>query len=298
MSVDSPSKPKVTLSINDRVLTAEDGTRIAYRVEGTGPALVLTNGLTTTTTFWKYVRPVWLKQHTVMTWDLPGHGNSGPAMSPRSANVYGQPRLIAALMSEVGIERAVQIGWSTGAQIALEMYRQFPAQCESIAMVLGGAGHVLRNTRLPVPGTVIHRMTRAVPPVVFSAAVRALMIGANTSLAVTLARKVGLIGERVSHEDAREIPAHVATVHRRTLQRLLISAETHSAHAVLPSLKVPLLIVAGDRDPFAPTERVGLELMQVADGAQLLRLPNGTHTALLEDHALIGERIEQFVSGR
>ena len=41
---------------NHLTVSAPDGTTIAYSVAGKGPALVLTNGLTTTSFFWKYLR--------------------------------------------------------------------------------------------------------------------------------------------------------------------------------------------------------------------------------------------------
>src|SRR5262249_28760550 len=160
------------LSINDRYLVAHDGTRIAYRVEGSGPALVLTNGLTTTTTFWKYLRPRWLQKHTLLTWDLPGHGNSGPAQSAEGASFPGQPRFLAAVMRAAGLSHAAQIGWSTGAQVVLETYRQFPALCDSLSLLLGGAGNVLTTSRLPVGGALIDRLARDLPEPVFAATFR------------------------------------------------------------------------------------------------------------------------------
>ena len=47
---------------NDQSLLAPDGTRIAFRAVGSGPTLLLTNGLTTTSTFWKYLIPIWLER--------------------------------------------------------------------------------------------------------------------------------------------------------------------------------------------------------------------------------------------
>lgn len=285
-----------TLSINDRALTAHDGTRIAYRVEGTGPALVLTNGLTTTTMFWKYVRPIWLQQHTIVTWDLPGHGNSGPALSAETASVPGQPALIAQVMKAAGIERAVQIGWSTGSQVVLELYRQHPALCESLVVVLGGAGHALDNTRLPMKGSVIDWLATHLPPPVFEATVRLLQSSFRTPAALLMGRQVGLIGRLVSEADAAEMTAHIASVHPGTLQGLLHSFQVHSAQDLLATLAVPLLIVAGDVDPFAPTDLVGLPLQRSAPGSELLRLPRGTHTALLEESYLIAAQVQRFIA--
>ena len=65
---------------------------------------------------------------------------------------------------------------------------------------------------------------------------------------------------------------------------------------MLSQLAVPLLILSGDRDPFAPSELVGVPLHRAAPGSQLLRLPNGTHTALLEEPQLIADTVEEFVT--
>ena len=285
----------MAMSINDRELRSPDGTRIAYAIAGSGPALVLTNGLTTTTTFWKYLRPTWLKRHTVVTWDMPGHGNSSAAASATSASIEAQPSFIAQVMRAVGIERATHIGWSTGSQVVLELYRQRPQLCDALVMVLGGAGNALDPTRLPLSGTLIDRLTRALPPALFAASTRYLSAAFQHPRALPVARWFDLIGPHVSPRDAAEITAHIASVEPATLQRLLHSCQAHSAHAVLANLRVPLLIIAGDKDPFAPSERVGVLLQRDAPGSELLRLANGTHTAMLEEPERIAHAVERFL---
>jgi len=109
------------MPVNDKSLLAPDGTRIAYGVTGRGPALMLTNGLTTTTRFWKYLRPMWREKYTVITWDFPGHGGSAPAASLRSATVEAQPAIMAAILDQLGIDAAVHVGWSVGSQVVLEL---------------------------------------------------------------------------------------------------------------------------------------------------------------------------------
>jgi pimeloyl-ACP methyl ester carboxylesterase len=284
------------LSINDASLRTEDGTRIAYRVEGDGPAIVLTNGLTTTTTFWKYVRPVWLQRHTVVTWDLPGHGNSSPAQSGDSATVEAQARFITQIMRAIGITRAAQVGWSTGTQVVLETYRRYPELCQSLVMMLGGAGHALSQTRLVVGGASIDWLARTLPQQVFAGACRVLSSGFRKPGALQLGRWSGVIGPHVSAADMQQLTDHIASVDFGTLQRMLGSFQAHTAQSALATLRVPLLIVSGDEDNFAPTETVGLALKRAAPSSELLRLPKGTHTALLEEPALIAEAVERFLS--
>src|SRR4051794_7936793 len=122
------------------VLLLADGTRIAYQLHGQSapghegqraPAFVLTNGLTTNTAFWKNVLPVWAARHTVLTWDLPGHGDSSPARTPASASVQAQAAIVAQLMAASGLEHAVQVGWSTGCQVVLEIQRRTPGLCDA-----------------------------------------------------------------------------------------------------------------------------------------------------------------------
>jgi pimeloyl-ACP methyl ester carboxylesterase len=281
------------LSCNDQTLVIGDGTRIAYRIEGHGPALILTNGLTTTTTFWQYLRPSWLRKHRVLTWDLPGHGASGPAQTPATASVPALPGILRAVMDAAGVQRGVHVGWSTGSQVVLEMYRQQPEACDGLVLLLGAAGHVLDTTQLPVPGSLLFAVARYTPTLVFSTVFRGLSRSAGVA-SYTLGRALGLVGERATPEHVREIVEHIASVDPGTLQQMLCSVQTHSAHDVLARAKVPMLIVAGDADPFAPSERVGLPMHAAASHSQLLRLPRGTHTAMLEEPALIAGAVERF----
>jgi pimeloyl-ACP methyl ester carboxylesterase len=112
---------------------------------------------------------------------------------------------------------------------------------------------------------------------------------------VELGRKLGLVGPRASDEDMREVIEHIVKVDAHTLQSMLLSIQEHSARTVVRSLRVPLLIVSGDKDPFAPSELVGVPLHAAAPGSELLRLPDGTHTAMLEEHELITECVLAFV---
>ncbi|MFY0542183.1 hypothetical protein [Nannocystis pusilla] len=46
------SSPRPRMTAPDRTIVAADGTRVVYRREGEGPALLLCNGITTSRFFW------------------------------------------------------------------------------------------------------------------------------------------------------------------------------------------------------------------------------------------------------
>lgn len=278
----------------DRQLVAPDGTRIAYGVTGSGPALLLTNGLTTDTTFWKYLAPRWARHHTVICWDLPGHGQSDPARTSHYATVEAQPALMRAILDRLHIERALQVGWSTGCQLVLEFYRHHSERCSALALLFGGAGRVLDTTQLPLPGPWFAPLVRAMPPKLFTLLCRGISRAAAEPLSIPLARKLGLIGQHTSEEDLRQVFAHIGTVDPLTLRQMLLSLHAHSAHDVLPRVSVPLLIFGGDRDPFASSDRVGVAMHAAAPRSELIRLPQGTHTALLDEAETIAREIENL----
>lgn len=280
---------------NNRSILAPDGTRIAYSVAGRGPALLLTNGLTTTTFVWKYLKPRWLEHHTVITWDLPGHGRSERAHSASSASIEGLPAIMGRVMDDVGVERAVQVGFSTGCQIALELARQQPTRVAAFIALLGSYRHALSTTRLPMPGQLLHLGLRSAAARSFATLVQQLVLLGRLPLGLAPLRLVGMIGE-IDESDMFQLIADLRRVDPSTCARLACSAEAHSAEDVLPALRVPVLIVAGERDVFAPPRYVGEPMHRATPHSELVRMKGATHTALLDHHEAIAAAVAPFLS--
>jgi len=285
-------------SSNAQRLPAPDGTELAYWLLGQGPGMVLTNGLTTSTAFWTYLAPGWARTHRLLMWDLPGHGASSPARSERSALLAAQPELLVRLMDAAGIERAVQVGWSTGCQVVLELYRLHPERCAALVLLLGAPGRVLSTAKLPLPGPAIGWLVRRTPRPLFAAVTRAMALAADAPGGQLAPRALGLIGKGTSRADAARITSHLRSIDSRTVQAMIASAQAHSAWDVLPAITCPVLIVAGDADPFAPARDVGVPMHALCATAELLRLPEGSHTALFDHAGAISAAVEDFLARR
>jgi 3-oxoadipate enol-lactonase/4-carboxymuconolactone decarboxylase len=278
-----------------RWVSAADGTKVAYSIVGDGPALMLSNGLTTSTPFWKYLRAGWTSSYRVITWDLPGHGRSAPPNTRACLEIEAQPDIMVRIMDAEGIARATHIGFSVGCQIVLEMARQERARCDALVLLLGTAGNVFSTLRLPVGRWTPHLLL-ALPAPLFSVWYRSLARAARFPLAGTLAKSLGLIGARIKDADLRELLMHLTTLDPLSLQYMARCAQRHSAHDILATLSLPLLIVAGDSDPFAPLESVGRMLHEAAPGSQLVELAGATHTAMLEDPDAILDAVGHFLA--
>ena len=281
--------------MSQQFVEAPDGTRVAFSVRGSGPALVLTNGLTTTSWFWQYLAPRWAEGHTVITWELPGHGSSEPARSRTSASIEGQPAIIVRIMDELGIRSATHVGFSVGCQVVLELARQAPDRCDALVALFGSYEHALRSTALPVPGALLHRMLHDRGGPAFASFVFRLAQLARAPGGLALVRGLHIVGRQAREEDLKRMMRNMLRLHPATCAALACSAEEHSAAPGLAHLRMPLLIMAGDRDRFAPPRRVGEPLHRAVPHSVFVRLTTATHTALFDHAEQIDESVSSFL---
>lgn len=131
-----------------RFATSPDGTRIAYDVTGSGPALMLLHGGGQTRTSWNergYVEPL-AKQFTVITVDLRGSGESG---TPDTAEAYALDRVLEDLIAvadSAGATRFHVWGFGHGATIG----RYLAARSDRVI----SAVLVAANMGAPITGVV------------------------------------------------------------------------------------------------------------------------------------------------
>jgi pimeloyl-ACP methyl ester carboxylesterase len=108
------------------------GARVRYLEQGRGPSVVLLHGFASSLDTWKSVQPELARRHRTLSLDLKGFGwTDRPEgdYSPRA-----QAELVRALMDQRGIDRAVIVGHSWGASIALELALAHPARVQRLAL--------------------------------------------------------------------------------------------------------------------------------------------------------------------
>jgi len=105
--------------------------KLAYEITGSGEPLVLLHGMGSSSNSWKIIRPTLQEKFQVITFDLPGHGNT--AFDPdQPMDPYSLALLIKDQLDELGIERAHFAGNSLGGWIALEIAAAFPERSKSV----------------------------------------------------------------------------------------------------------------------------------------------------------------------
>ena len=112
--------------MNARVISAPaiqhvrtpDGTRIAYRELGDGPAVLLVHGWPTSSFLYRNVMPALAERNRVVAIDLPGFGESDkPVDAPYDFDFF--ERMIDAFLAAVGIDRVAIVGHDLGGPVAV-----------------------------------------------------------------------------------------------------------------------------------------------------------------------------------
>lgn len=120
------------------------GYRRAFRIAGSGPALLLIHGIGDNSTTWTPVHSRLARRFTVIAPDLLGHGLSDKPRADYSVAAYANG--MRDLMSVLDIDRATVVGHSLGGGVAMQFAYQFPQLLERLILV--GAGGVTRDVNI------------------------------------------------------------------------------------------------------------------------------------------------------
>lgn len=117
------------------------GYRRAYRIAGSGPAILLIHGIGDNSTTWHTVQTELAQRFTVIAPDLLGHGKSDKPRADYSVAAYANG--MRDLLSVLEIDRVTIIGHSLGGGVAMQFAYQFPYLVERLILV--GAGGVTKD---------------------------------------------------------------------------------------------------------------------------------------------------------
>jgi pimeloyl-ACP methyl ester carboxylesterase len=282
----------------ERYATSGDGTRIYWESLGDGaPPVVLVDGIGCAGYIWGRLFPDLARQRRVVHWNYRGHGRSELPHDPERVTIEDCLDDLFAVMDDAGLPAAVLVGHSMGVQIVLEAHRRAPRRVLALVLATGSPGRPLdtfHDSRLM--GRIFPTLKEAVLawPELARRAFRTVL---PTRFALEVGRWLEVNRHLLPVEDLRRYLEDLSSIDPTVFVRMLASAAGHDASDHLPDVDVPALVIAGERDTFTPmwlSERMHAAI----PGAELLLLPTGTHTGLLEHPELVWLRLEKFLVER
>jgi len=240
------------------------GTRLHVRDEGPrdAPAVLLLHGFGSSLHTWDTWATALRERHRVLRIDLPGHGLSGPD----ATGDYGDARslaLLVALLDARGLSRVTLVGHSIGGRIAWRFAAEHPDRIERLVLVApdGFASPGFEYGRAPEVPTVLTAMRWVLP----RAALKANLEPAFADPAML--------------DDALLTRYHelmLAPGNREALLHRMRQTVLEDPVPRLATIRVPVLLVWGERDAMIPVTNAGDYLRALPD-ATLERLPGVGH---------------------
>jgi pimeloyl-ACP methyl ester carboxylesterase len=111
-----------------------DGVRLAFRVEGRGPPLVLIHSHFYTMRQWQPWVEALQDDFTIIRYDLTGHGLTGPDPSGDYSRARGI-QLLNGLLDHLGITRAAVAGSSTGGALAWYYAARYRERVDKLILI-------------------------------------------------------------------------------------------------------------------------------------------------------------------
>jgi pimeloyl-ACP methyl ester carboxylesterase len=112
------------------------GYRRAFRIAGSGPALLLIHGVGDDSSTWNSVHSSLAQRFTVIAPDLLGHGASDKPRADYSLAAFANG--MRDLLATLGIDRVTVVGHSLGGGIAAQFAYQYPQMVERVVLVSSG----------------------------------------------------------------------------------------------------------------------------------------------------------------
>jgi pimeloyl-ACP methyl ester carboxylesterase len=122
-----------TIEIND--------TTLYFETHGAGPAILLTHGFSATSQMWQGQIDALSSEHTLILWDMRGHGRSA---SPDDPDAYSEAHTVAdmaALLDHHGCEQSVIGGLSLGGYMSLAFNLAHPGRTHCLLIIDTGPGY-------------------------------------------------------------------------------------------------------------------------------------------------------------
>lgn len=277
----------------------EDGIPLYWRSIGQGPiTLVCCNGVGVSTFFYKYVATHFRDRFRVVLWDYRGHGRSAPPPEPISNADLSVARCATDLrivLDAIGVtEPSILLGHSMGCQVILEFAHQHPERVRALIPMFGTYGRpldTLLDSKMSKPAFgVIHRIVRWGG----RAGARLLLPLYDSPIAFPVGGLTGLVDRHYAGQtDIDKYLEHLGAMDPRVFFGMVAAAAEHSMRELLPSIEIPTLVIASERDLFTPLY-LSTEMADRMPHAELLVLAEASHAAIVEHPDTINRRIERF----
>lgn len=258
-----------------------------------GPAIVCIHGLTANHTCWASVADVLSPAHRLIAYDLRGRGESDKPDKGYSLAVHGDD--LEGLLDHFGLKKAVLIGHSLGAHIAVRFAATRPQRVAKLVLVDGG---------LDVRHEVIESLRPAINRLGVEFPSLELFMGFVRALPMFEGRWNDYL-DRYFRYDVEELPAGTvrAKSARLAIEEEIANLERERLWVYHHQVKAPTLIFRAPDGLLTPTDCLMTQeeaeaMAHAIPRSKLVVVPGTNHyTVLLGQHPKVKTALRAFLKG-
>lgn len=284
--------------MHSHTLTTPGGVRLHAESNGSGPTMLLCNGLFCTT---QYFVPWWnhfAASYRLVQFDYRSHGASDDDPDPRNVTI---PRLVddaALALEQLCPEQTIVVGHSMGVRIALELYLRYPHRIPGMILLCGSA----YDSMGPIPSIPLFKSgvlgtLRAADHVVpVAQLIKDVTVGKDlvSKVAYLLG---GMSRDLTPREPVEALLANLDRLDVRMMTTLAQSYIRHSARDILPMVRVPTLFMVGEKDSLALPSHAW-EVSRLMPDCEAYLVQGCTHLAPVEKPDEVHRVAESFLRRR
>jgi pimeloyl-ACP methyl ester carboxylesterase len=258
-----------------------------------GPAVICIHGLTANHVCWASVADVHSPAHRLVAYDLRGRGESDKPDKGYSLAIHGED--LEALLDQFKLKKAILVGHSLGAHIALRFAATRPQRVERLVLIDGGLD--VRHEVLESLRPAIDRLGVEFPSL-------DMFLGFVRMLPMFEGRWNDYL-ERYFRYDVEELPGGTvrAKASRQAIEEEIASLERERLWVYHHRVKAPTLIFRAPDGLLTPTDCLmtqeeGEAMAHAIPRSKLVVVPGTNHyTVLLGQHPKVKSALRAFLKG-
>jgi len=242
---------------------------------GSGPWVTLAHALGASHAMWAPQVQALAVRHTVLAYDIRGHGNTGVTPGPYSLEQLADDA--QALLAHLGVVRTHWVGLSLGGMVGQVLALRHPQQLDRV---------VLADTNAVVPPTGQAMWTER--------AALARREGMQALVEGTLGRWFTPAFAARDPQTLQHVGAQIAATPAEGYAACCSAICGLNTLEQLPRLTHPALVMVGEQDHATPVA-LSRQIAQAWPGAQLVVLPDAAHLSNLEQPGAFNRELLQFL---
>lgn len=276
---------------------ASDKTPIYYETYGEGEPVVLVYGLACLINHWHHQIEFLSQNYKVIVFDIRGHHKSTPVLKTENLSLDHLASDMKGLINHLGYESAHFAGHSFGVPYLIYANLVCPEIFRSFIFINGFAKNPLNK----IPGFDVVEMLYFSLKNIYDKAPDLMTTLWRSSINNPLAMQIAALsgGFNLKLTQYKDVEQYVRGVSRLELSvffELFKYVLFFNATDLLQYIKVPTLVIAGDKDMITPVTFQ----KEIADGikkSKFVVLPYGSHCCQLDYPELVNFKMQDFLKG-